>query len=143
MFFYNAARVAYVANLAAVFWLCLLQSGTKIVSTCNDDRIRIFNTEIVKKGSNIDASVSIRHNNHTGRWLSNFRAIWDPHGNEVVVVGAMGTRAVEAYYAENGKRIAMRTSPDRLTAVPTLNAIHPTLPLVTSATASGRLHLWT
>eukprot|EP01138_Halocafeteria_seosinensis_P003520 gb/GECG01003598.1/.p1 GENE.gb/GECG01003598.1/~~gb/GECG01003598.1/.p1 ORF type:complete len:570 (+),score=91.60 gb/GECG01003598.1/:1-1710(+) len=118
-------------------------SGNKCVSTCNDDRIRIFDMDAIKKGSYVDASVSIRHNNHTGRWLSNFRTIWDPHGDDIVVVGAMGSRAVEAYYAGNGKRLAARTNPDRLTAVPTLNAVHPTLPLVASATASGRLHLWT
>lgn len=142
-----------------------MQSGNKCVSTCNDDKIRIFDMDSIKKGSNVDASVSIRHNNHTGRWLTNFRTIvscrktfyfiiyslpcgnnvlqWDPHGDDIVVVGAMGTRAVEAYYAGNGKRLTARTNPDRLTAVPTLNAIHPTLPLVASATASGRLHLWT
>lgn len=150
------------------------QTGAKIVSTCNDDRLRIWAGGAAAKDPPLR---SIPHNNHTGRWLSNFRTIvrlkthgarkridapvttrahavfvhsvcaplrspqWDPRGDDVVLVGAMGTRQIEFFSATSGKRLHAFGS-ELLTAVPTINAIHPTLPLVASGTASGRLHLW-
>jgi WD40 repeat protein len=133
-------------------------NGAKLVSTCNDDKLRIIPLRTVgaaaegaAKGSASFAPDSaltvIPHNNHTGQWLSNFRTIWDPHsapgGDAHVVIGALGSRALEFYNADSGKRVLAATNDELLTAVPVINAIHPTRPLVASGTASGRLHLWT
>ena len=88
-------------------------------------------------------TAAIYHNQQTGRWLSSIRAIFDPADDGVFVCGSMD-REVEVYAAATGERLAALKN-DWLTAVPTLNALHPD-PLrrmLLSATASGRLHLWT
>lgn len=131
-------------------------TGKKFVVTCNDDTIRVFDTKACLsggagggaagkgkgKGAGPQATVVIRHNNHTGRWLSNFRTVWDPRGDDVVLVGAMKTRQVEVFDASSGQRLHAFADPDRMTAVPTLNAVHPVLPFLGATTASGRVHLW-
>ena len=114
-------------------------SGNRFVSTSHDDHLRVWEGGVAAKDP---PSVSIPHNNHTGRWLSNFRTVWDPRDDSTLLIGAMGTREIEAFSATSGRRIAHRRS-DYLTAVPTLNCVHPVLPYVVSGTASGRLHLWT
>jgi len=131
-------------------------SGQRFVTTCNDDTIRIYDTKSclagsgffdakgagLAKGKKGGAMTTIRHNNHVGRWLSNFRTVWDPRGDDVVLVGAMKTRQVEVFDAVTGSRLHAFADPDRMTAVPTLNAIHPVLPFLGATTASGRVHLW-
>ena len=112
--------------------------GARLVSTSNDDLVRVWHDAPRCAG---DPAVTIKHNNHTGRWLSNFRCVFDPADSDVVVIGAMTVRHIEAYSAVDGKRLAARGD-ELLTAVPTLNAVHPSQPLVVSGTASGRLHMW-
>jgi WD40 repeat protein len=68
--------------------------------------------------------------------------VFDPSDDGVFVCGNMD-RSVEVFDAASGDKLASLSS-EWLTAVPTLNAIHPSLDrrLILSGTASGRLHLW-
>jgi WD repeat-containing protein 76 len=118
--------------------------GTKIVSTANDDYIRVWQASTSKlKDSFTDPPfVQVAHDNHTGKWLSNFRTVFEPlGGGQLVLVGAMGSRHLQMFSARTG-RLLFDKGDDLLTAVPTINAFHPSLPYVCSTTASGRLHLW-
>lgn len=112
--------------------------GTRLVSTCNDNTLRVFD---VNGGSAPKAGVVIRHNNHTGRWLSNFRTTWDPAASNTLLVGNM-KRGIDVYDATSGASVGYLTDPELLSAVPTLNAVHPSLDVAVSSTASGRLYLW-
>ncbi|KAA0150218.1 hypothetical protein FNF29_05458 [Cafeteria roenbergensis] len=128
--------------------------GDRIVSTGNDDLIRVWGGGSGAPGpvaSMSDATsrfadpagVAIKHNNHTGRWLSNFRTVFEPlSGGHVVLVGAMGTRRIQFFSSFTGKLLHEVGDEEQLTAVPTINAFHPSLPLILSTTASGRAHLW-
>lgn len=90
----------------------------------------------------MEVGVSIDHNNHTGRWLSCFRTTFDPCNDETMLVGSMD-RAVELFHSVSGKRLHAHSS-ELLTAVPSLNAMHPhhAASWIVSGTASGRMHLW-
>ena len=115
--------------------------ATRAVSTCNDNKLRVWALDWSAPARPAMAQTSaIPHNNHTGRWLSAIRAVFVPFDDGVFVSGSM-EREVEIYDAAKGARIGALTS-EWLTAVPTLNAVHPTRPLILSGTASGRLHLW-
>lgn len=67
---------------------------------------------------------------------------FDPRTSDRIVVGSMNRpqRQVEIISGE-GKYVA-RLQSEHLTAVASLNAIHPTLPVMGSCTGSGRLHIW-
>lgn len=135
--------------------------GMRMVSTGNDDLLRIWRSSAshdakpargraAKSVAGDSASawrdppaLRIKHNNHTGRWLSNFRTVLDPlSGGDLALVGSMGTRHIQLFSTTTGNLLLDRGDEERLTAVPTINAFHPTLALIVSATASGRLHLW-
>ena len=116
-------------------------SATHAVATCNDNKLRIFALDwTLPAKPSLRQTAAIFHNNHTGRWLSAIRAVFDPADDGVFVCGSMD-REVEIYEA-SGRRLAALTS-EWLTAVPTLNSVHPTRRIILSGTASGRLHLWT
>lgn len=131
-------RLAHGGNVTSAFFS---DCGTGMVSTSNDDQLRVWQDRGWSVGD--DPACVISHYNHTGRWLSNFRAVFACGSPQQVVIGAMRTRALEVFDARNGKRTAAHVQPEVLTAVPTLNATHRTLPVVASATASGRMYLWT
>ena len=59
--FEGHTRSVYSAFLSPV-------TGQKLVTVCNDDRIRIFDVGESKRPPKV-----IKHNNHTGRWLTTFK----------------------------------------------------------------------
>ena len=46
-------------------------TGDKLATVCYDDKIRIYN--INEPGQKHFPMAKIRHNNHTGRWLTTFK----------------------------------------------------------------------
>ena len=101
------------------------------------------------------------HNNHTGRWLTDFRALFDPHplsGASELVVGSMdkSPRKIEWLTLSDKKskssggaeprgvcRLTKRLQDDEyLTAVSSLNVLHPQRNAMVSGTGSGRVLLW-
>lgn len=113
--------------------------GQRFVTTGHDNTVRVYGS--LDSGWSDKQQVVIKHNNHTGRWLSNFRAIWHPHDSSTVLIGNMA-RAMDVLDADTGAQVAQLSDADTLTAVPTLNAIHPSLNRIVSSTASGRLYVW-
>jgi WD40 repeat protein len=91
-----------------------------------------------------DPTLIISHDNHTGRWISTFRTIFDPANDDTIIIGNM-KRFMDIYSAtrEDGLPLS-QLSNELLTAIPTLNAVHPSteFDVIVSGTASGRMHLW-
>ena len=120
--------------------------GTHIVSTCNDNRLRVWST-VETKGVFLPTSVtpvtSIVHDNHTGRWLSQFRTVFDPANEDTFIVGSM-SHHLEIYSVKSASRLAAISSPF-ITAVAPLVAVHPdpSIAAVVTGTASGRMYLYT
>jgi WD40 repeat protein len=120
--------------------------GGHMVSTCSDDLLRLW----AVRGPPASPPVvdppahAVGHDNRTGRWLTQFRTVFDPANDDTVVVGAMTSQEVQLYSAGTGAKLGALTS-EYVTAVPTLNVIHPcgTTHAIASATASGRMYLWT
>ena len=48
---------------------------------------RVFQSDT--PGSEPKLTLNIRHNNYVGRWLTPFRAVWDPKSDSHFVVGSM------------------------------------------------------
>jgi hypothetical protein len=86
------------------------------------------------------SALKIRHNNQTGRWVLPFRAVWTP-GSDGVVVGSM-RREVEIFDAKTGALAAKLSDADRMTAIASRFAVHPSRNLIAAGTASGRVHIY-
>jgi WD repeat-containing protein 76 len=118
--------------------------SNKLLSTCYDDHVRVhYNLTQGSADKHFHSEMS--HNNQTGRWITNFKAVWDTKSSKYAVVGNMN-RGIDVIDAEIGNEskaeIVRNTTSDYLTAQPAVNAFHPNLDVVASGNASGKIALW-
>ena len=121
------------------------QNGTKLLTTCNDDLLRVFScggsvgADSVGKWS---LSQSIKHNNKTGRYLTPFQAEWVRGSDESFVCGSMGQpRGVDVFNCDGSDADRLDES-ESVTAVVSLLAFHPTMPVLVGSNASGKAYIW-
>ncbi|XP_066936595.1 WD repeat-containing protein 76-like [Clytia hemisphaerica] len=118
-------------------------TGNKLAYTSNDDTVRIFD---VKKSGEFSKSASwtLKHDNHTGRWLTPFRATWDPKTENCFVIGSMGhPRKLDVYSCVGPGRLEwIPLRDDNFGTVGSVNAFHPTKNILISGNSSGKAHVW-
>ena len=107
----------------------------RIVSTSFDNTVRVWDGK-----KDMKEIISVRHDNQTGRWVMPFRAIWAPDSAKVIV-GNM-KRCVDVIDASDGSLTSQLMHGDYMTAIPARNCVHPSLDVLASGTASGRLHVF-
>ncbi|XP_006030869.2 WD repeat-containing protein 76 [Alligator sinensis] len=113
-------------------------TGNRVVTTCADDKLRVYDTSCLS--STVLPVATVRHNNNTGRWLTRFRAIWDPKQEDCFVVGSLARpRQIEVYQA-TGKLLHSFYNIDYLGSVCSINVLHPTQNILVGGNSSGRLH---
>ncbi|KAJ9095093.1 hypothetical protein QFC20_006743 [Naganishia adeliensis] len=133
-------------SCSAAFWD---PSGRRVLTTCYDDRIRVFNA--TPGQFKVDApleqpwvpQLKIRHNCQTGRYVTIFKAQWcqNPELAPHFTIGNMKKR-VTVYSGLTGAMLA-DFGHASLTAVPAVTATHPNIPgVVVGANASGKCHMW-
>jgi len=83
-----------------------------------------------------------RHNNNTGRWLTRFRAVWDPKQEQCFVVGSMARPRQVEVFQDTGVLLHAFCSPECLGSVCSINAFHPTRNVLVGGNSSGRLHVF-
>ncbi|KAJ1966339.1 hypothetical protein IWQ62_002446 [Dispira parvispora] len=134
----EVAAFEYSKSVTAAYWD---PSGRQIVSTNFDDTIRV--SRLGGTTATLEEQSIIGHNNQTGRWLTMFRATWHPSPDvpPCFVVGNM-KRYVDIYCGTTGKLVTQLYDPERITAVPAVNAFHPSLPVIVSGNGSGRMVVW-
>ncbi|NWT42200.1 WDR76 protein, partial [Chroicocephalus maculipennis] len=97
-------------------------TGNRVVTVCADDKLR--------------------HNCNTGRWLTRFRAIWDPKQEDCFVVGSMARPRQIQVFQDTGKLLHSFYNIDCLSSVCSINVVHPTKNILVGANSSGRLHVF-
>lgn len=105
----------------------------RVLSTSRDDTLRVW-----RGREGLSEAVSVAHNNNTGRYITPFRAIWEP-SSASFICGNM-KRLVNVYDSEGNE--SGQLSSDLMTAIPSRFACHSQLPLMAAATASGRIHVF-
>jgi WD40 repeat protein len=84
-------------------------SGTKLLCTTMANTIDIINEAHLQTGifSSMQHFRRIRHDNHTGRWLTTFQAQWHPLASEdLFVIGSMERpRRIEVFDGSSGNLI--------------------------------------
>ena len=106
-----------------------------LVTTCNDNLVRFWTPAGQGKEGQV---IKIKHNNNTGRYITNFRAVWDPKSN-TALIGNMNKKV--DFLAADGKAVAS-ISHDLCSAIPAVNVAHPHFALVASGNGSGYINVW-
>ena len=80
--------------------------------------------------------------------MHKFKATWRPFahqetGEAIFAIGNMG-RKVDIYGQKDGSQFASLSDPEKLTAIPAINAFHPNpaCNMIASGNASGRISIW-
>ncbi|XP_020864865.1 WD repeat-containing protein 76 isoform X2 [Phascolarctos cinereus] len=115
-------------------------TGNRVVTTCADDNLRVFDTSSVS--SKIPLLTRVRHNNSTGRWLTRFRAVWDPKQEDCFIVGSMARpRSIDVFH-ESGELVHSFRDGECLASVCSINVMHPTQNILAGGNSSGRIHIF-
>ncbi|PIK39540.1 putative WD repeat-containing protein 76 [Apostichopus japonicus] len=118
-------------------------TGSKILSTCADDKLRIYQLEETAEAvADVSLASSRHHNNHTGRWLTKFRAEWHPRCEEIFIVGSMARPRQIELFDDKLHLIHTYTSEEWLGSVCSLNTFHPKRDIIAGANSSGRMHVF-
>jgi WD40 repeat protein len=120
--------------------------GKYVISASQDNTLRLWKgwNDGKSTAANITAQ-RINHDNHTGRWLSTFRPVWDIKHPHAFVIGSMSKpRCVEVFTVDGkteelGAAVTLRSDP--LASVCSRNAVHPTLDIIAASNSSGRVHV--
>eukprot|EP00051_Salpingoeca_urceolata_P021785 m.346213 g.346213 ORF g.346213 m.346213 type:complete len:729 (+) comp19861_c0_seq9:372-2558(+) len=138
------AALATLVHNRAVSSAIFNYAGTKLVTTSHDDFVRIW-SDMTSGQPNAAPTRKIKHNNHTGRWLTNFKAIWDPMTDDHVIIGSMGRpRSVDIFDATTGKRAVKLEHDELFNSVTSLHACHPSAAraVIAGGNSSGRIFVW-
>nr|XP_031361582.1 WD repeat-containing protein 76 [Lonchura striata domestica] len=115
-------------------------TGNRVVTVCADDRLRVYDTTSLSP--TVTLLSSIRHNNNTGRWLTRFRAIWDPKQEHCFLVGSMAQPRRIEVFQDTGKLLHSFCNVDCLGSVCSINVVHPSQNILAGGNSSGRLHVF-
>eukprot|EP01041_Mallomonas_annulata_P000431 gene431-771_t len=119
--------------------------GLYLVTVSQDNTIKCWENFL-------DASIeprmtSISHDNHTGRWLSTFRPVFDPKQAHTFIIGSMEQPRKIEFFSVNKIGIAAATlkriaaiNREQMRSVCSRNAIHPSLNVIAGGNSSGRVH---
>ncbi|KAF6208263.1 hypothetical protein GE061_016717 [Apolygus lucorum] len=113
--------------------------GNSLLTNSFDDHVRVFDTSVISMS--LKKTASYVHNNHTGRWLTPFKAVWVPQRNDVFHIGSMlnNPRRVRFYTANSEGVLMDLIDYDNLEYICSTQAMHPQLPLIACANSSGKL----
>ncbi|TKY54737.1 WD repeat-containing protein 76 [Spatholobus suberectus] len=110
-------------------------SGCSLATTSLDNTIGIYS------GVNLEDAAVISHYNHTGRWLSTFRAKWG-WDDSYLFVGNM-KRGVDIVSAVQRKTVMTLESP-HMSAIPCRFDTHSyEVGMLVGATSGGQVYIWT
>ncbi|XP_014106473.1 PREDICTED: WD repeat-containing protein 76 [Pseudopodoces humilis] len=115
-------------------------TGSRVVTVCADDKLRVYDTTSLSPTAKLLSS--IRHNNNTGRWLTRFRAIWDPKQEHCFLVGSMAQPRQIQVFQDTGKLLHSFCNVDCLASVCSINVVHPSQNILVGGNSSGRLHVF-
>lgn len=116
--------------------------GNHIVSVSLDNTIKTWSKFLESKGK--VESTTLRHDNHTGRWLSTFHPAFDPKQAATFVVGSMEKpRRIEIFSVNKAgvSSLVNAVKGDYVASVCSRNCFHPSMNIIAAGNSSGRVHI--
>lgn len=125
-------------------------TGRKIMTTCQDNRVRIWDNWTISVDENNEPSRAIVHSHSFNRYLSPFRAEWDPKDltERIAVIGryisedfgGVALHPIDVIDVATGGLLAELVDPN-LTTISPVNKPHPTRDIIVSG-SSRSLYAW-
>ncbi|RLO02430.1 hypothetical protein DYB28_015838, partial [Aphanomyces astaci] len=115
--------------------------GAAVVSVCLDDFVYLHDT----RDLSLSAPRKIKHDNHSGQWLTKFHAAWDPKKTtdcEFVLGGNKRPRCIDIFGTTSPVPRQSLADETLFNSVHSLNIFHPTLPFLLGGNSSGRIAMW-
>jgi len=121
--------------------------GLDMISVSQDNTVKLWKLDsksALPHKQKTKAAAVLRHDNHTGRWLSTFHPTFDPKVGSAFVLGSMEKpRRMEVFGPTADKIDRMRVfKDDLLSAVVSRCCFHPILDIVVGGNSSGRCYVW-
>ena len=114
-------------------------SGSRLLTTCNDNLLRVFTGGA---GEKWELRSSVKHNNHTGRYITPFQAEWVRGSDDEFLCGSLEhPRGVDVFNVDRGPQKRLDEE-DCITSVVSLLAQHPTRDVLVASNASGKCFVW-
>lgn len=118
-------------------------TGSQVLVTSMDDFVSINQVDSSGKVSSTP-KCCFRHCNQTGRWLTNFRATWDPKFDSYAVVGSMRyPRQIDIFSSEMKSSALMHLTHENLSSINSITVFHPSVNKLAGGNSSGKVFLWT
>merc|ERR1712084_6521 len=115
--------------------------GHALLTTCNDNNLRVFRSDIGWAGATRCAAAA-SHNTKTGRYITAFQGVWAPYAESVFLCGSLEQpRGIAVYAAADGAPI-LRMESEQQASVTSLHCFHPTAGVLAASNSSGRVYLW-
>ncbi|XP_077375956.1 WD repeat-containing protein 76 [Festucalex cinctus] len=115
-------------------------TGNRVVTSCLDNFIRIYDTSNLLTEAPLLTSIS--HDMRTGRWLSKLSAVWDPKQEDCLLVGCLSRPRKVQVFHESGRLLHTFKDAEHLSTVLSVMAFHPTRNAILGGNSSGRLHVF-
>ncbi|RHZ41332.1 hypothetical protein DYB26_012036, partial [Aphanomyces astaci] len=115
--------------------------GAAVVSVCLDDFVYLHDT----RDLSLSVPRKIKHDNHSGQWLTKFHAAWDPKKTtdcEFVLGGNKRPRCIDIFGTTSPVPRQSLADETLFNSVHSLNIFHPTLPFLLGGNSSGRIAMW-
>lgn len=131
--------------------------GQYLVSVSQDNTVKVWSdwlnlAQLNSSGAtngklNTSPDHSFKHDNHTGRWLSTFRPVFDPKNCSTFALGSMvQPRRVDLFVISkvdgSVSTIGNQLSSPNLNSVCSRNSFHPFEHIVATGNSSGRVHVF-
>uniref|UniRef100_A0A8C9Z757 WD repeat-containing protein 76 n=1 Tax=Sander lucioperca TaxID=283035 RepID=A0A8C9Z757_SANLU len=116
------------------------RTGNRVLTSCNDGYIRIYDTSAVTKKAPL--LTSIKHKMQTASYKIKVSAVWDPKREDCFVVGSTPKPHSVKVFHESGKLLHSFVDRDNVTSELYVTALHPTRNALLGGNGSGQLHVF-
>jgi len=118
--------------------------GDHIVSVSQDDYVFLWHDFI---GTSAPSIYRMKHDNHTGRWLSTFKPSFDAKNRNSFILGSMDkpTRRMEVFEVNTKKHTLEKLAVlmgEALGSVQSRNCFHPSLNVLAGGNSSGKVSVF-
>lgn len=140
----KAKALATIEHGLSVTAVRFSASGGRLLTTCNDNLLRVFDGGGAKGGGTAWAlQTAVKHNNKTGRYITCFQAEWQRGSDDGFLCGSLEhPRGIDVYSADGGGALRERLEPDAVGSVVSLIAQHPSRPELVASNSGGKCFVW-